>query len=65
MTNTETYKYSVGTANTGSFVDYATLEEARAEAIDWARSEPRTIIYVWACNEQGEIIDTVDNYCTP
>lgn len=62
MANTETYKYSVGTAETGSFVTCGTLAEAQAEAKDWARSELGVTVYVWAVNEEGAVIDAVDDY---
>lgn len=62
MTNTETYTYSVGTAATGSFVLFARLEDAQAEAMDWARSEPDVTVYVWALNGSGNIVDAIDDY---
>lgn len=63
MTDTETYKYSVGTAETGSFFTCGTLLEAQTEARDWAQSEPGLTVYVWAVNDEGGVIDAVDDYC--
>lgn len=65
MTNTNTpdeFTYSVGTSETGSFVSFATLSEASAEADDWARSEPTVTVYIWALGENGQVIETVGSY---
>ena len=46
------YRYSVGTLETGGFVSFTNLKEAKAEAKDWANESTEEVM-VWACWERA------------
>ena len=58
-------RYGIGTSETGVTESFDTLEQATASAKQWAQSEPRVPITVWALNEYGEVLDSIASWCTP